>query len=70
MPNPHPKTTHLKPLPRLGDEPLASIALSAKVAQDIDAAVRALPNRSEWLRRVITEAAQRELINPDQEVTV
>uniref|UniRef100_B8HWA6 Uncharacterized protein n=1 Tax=Cyanothece sp. (strain PCC 7425 / ATCC 29141) TaxID=395961 RepID=B8HWA6_CYAP4 len=29
----------------------------------IDAVVRALPNRSEWLRRVIIEAAERELLN-------
>jgi hypothetical protein len=67
MPNPHPKTAHLKPLPRLGDEPLATTGLTAKVPLEIDAAVRALPNRSEWLRRVITEAAQRELINPEVE---
>jgi hypothetical protein len=45
----------------------SSVPLSAYVAKDIDAAVRALPNRSEWLRRVITEAAQRELINPEVE---
>jgi hypothetical protein len=69
MPNPNPKTAHLKPLPRLGDKPLPSAGLTAKVPPEIDAAVRALPNRSEWLRRVITEAAQRELLNNDQEVT-
>jgi hypothetical protein len=27
--------------------------------------VRSLPNRSAWLRRVITEAAQRELMGGD-----
>jgi hypothetical protein len=42
---------------------LAALALSARVPKDMDAAVRALPNRSEWLLRVITEAAQRELID-------
>jgi hypothetical protein len=67
MPNPKPRTEFLVPIPRIGDEPLAQIALSAKVSQEIDAAVRALPNRSEWLRRVITEAAKRELINPEVE---
>jgi hypothetical protein len=61
MPNPHPKTAHLSPMPKVGDRALATVALSAKVDPEIDALVRALPNRSEWLRRVITEAAQREL---------
>jgi hypothetical protein len=72
MPNPRPRLENLSPLPRADNTtaPLATIALSARVEVPIDAAVRALPNRSEWLRRVITEAAQRELINPDQEVTV
>jgi hypothetical protein len=66
MRNPNPQTAHLVPYPKIFDEPLAPIALSAKVPQNIDAAVRALPNRSEWLRRVITEAAQRELINREE----
>jgi hypothetical protein len=56
--------TRFKPQP----DSLAPIALSAKVKKDIDALVRALPNRSEWLRRVITEAAQRELMSKDEEV--
>jgi hypothetical protein len=34
----------------------------ARVPIHIDAVVRSLPNRSAWLRRVITEAAQRELM--------
>jgi hypothetical protein len=52
------EATQFKPQPNS----LAEIALSARVEKPIDALVRALPNRSEWLRRVITEAAQRELI--------
>jgi hypothetical protein len=43
-------------------EPLAATALMARVPIPIDEAVRSLPNRSAWLRRVITEAAQRELM--------
>jgi hypothetical protein len=71
MPNPNPRTEFLVPIPRIGDEPLATQVLGTKVPKDIDAAVRALPNRSEWLRRVITEAAQRELLRQgDDEVTV
>jgi len=37
------------------------------VALDIDAAVRSLPNRSAWLRRVITEAARRELLSANNQ---
>jgi hypothetical protein len=36
--------------------------ISVMLPLGIDEVVRALPNRSEWLRRVITEAAHRELI--------
>jgi hypothetical protein len=70
MPNPNPRTDQLTPLPRADNTTgeLAPIALSARVEVDVDALVRQLPNRSEWLRRVITEAAQRELLNPDDEV--
>jgi hypothetical protein len=53
--------TRFKPQP----DSLARQMLGARVSKDIDAVVRALPNRSEWLRRVITEAAKRELINPE-----
>jgi hypothetical protein len=42
---------------------LASEILAVRVEKPIDAVVRALPNRTEWLRRVITEAAQRELMS-------
>jgi hypothetical protein len=42
---------------------LAGQITATRLTKDIDAAVRALPNRSEWLRRVITEAAQRELLS-------
>jgi hypothetical protein len=71
MRNPKPKFDHLVPLPRADSStgPLAASGLIARVEVPIDAAVRALPNRSEWLRRVITEAAQRELMNRDDEVT-
>jgi hypothetical protein len=39
--------------------------MTVKLLESIDAAVRSLPNRSAWLRRVITEAAQRELMKDD-----
>jgi hypothetical protein len=44
------------------------MTLATRVERDIDALVRQLPNRSEWLRRVITEAAQKELMNQGDEV--
>jgi hypothetical protein len=43
-------------------DPLAASPLMARVPIHIDKTVRALPNRSAWLRRVITEAAERELM--------
>jgi hypothetical protein len=67
MGNPKPKIENLRPTPRSDDttEPLAHAGLMARVPVDIDAAVRSLPNRSAWLRRVITEAAQQELMKDD-----
>jgi hypothetical protein len=50
--------TRFKPKPNS----LASEILAVRVEKPIDGVVRALPNRTEWLRRVITEAAQRELM--------
>jgi hypothetical protein len=56
--------TRFKPQPGS----LARYPVSVTLDKDADTAVRALPNRSEWLRRVITEAAQRELLTQDSEV--
>lgn len=55
---------NLKSIPRMDDttDPLAASALMARVPIPVDNAVRSLPNRSAWLRRVITEAALRELM--------
>jgi hypothetical protein len=67
MANSKPKIEYLRPIQRMDDteEPLAASALSARVPVRIDALVRQHPNRSAWLRRVITEAAQRELMNQE-----
>jgi hypothetical protein len=40
---------------------LADKPLCVKLPVDIDAYVRSLPHRSQWIRRVIVEAAKREL---------
>jgi hypothetical protein len=71
MPNPNPvQTEKFKSTWFRCDEDvdgeLSKIALSAKVPISIDAIVRSLPNKSAWLRRVITEAARRELMGGDQ----
>jgi hypothetical protein len=64
MGNPNPRPENLKSIPRMDQttDPLAAVGLIARVPVHIDAAVRSLPNRSAWLRRVITEAAVRELM--------
>lgn len=54
---------NLRPFKPVADEALASQPLCVKVEKAIDARVRALPNKSAWLRRVITEAVQRELMS-------
>jgi len=51
-------------------EKLASKILGVRVTEPIDAAVRALPEPSAWLRRVIAEAARRELLGQSQGGTV
>jgi hypothetical protein len=43
-------------------EPLATRKVQVRLTQNVDAAVRSLPSMTAWLRRVITEAAQRELM--------
>ena len=45
-------------------EPLANKALSVRLPVSIDAVIRALPSdqRADWLRRVLGEAAKRELL--------
>jgi hypothetical protein len=51
-------------IPRQGDiaGPLATRMVSVRLPVDIDAVVYSVPEKSAWLRRVITEAAQRELM--------
>ncbi|AFZ11501.1 hypothetical protein Cri9333_0551 [Crinalium epipsammum PCC 9333] len=52
---------NLTPFPQKTEKPLAKRPISVKLEADIDELVRSLPDTSTWLRRVITEAAQREL---------
>jgi hypothetical protein len=50
--------------PRQGEctEPLAPRMTAVRLPVDIDRVVYSLPEKAAWLRRVITEAAQRELM--------
>jgi hypothetical protein len=41
---------------------LSKKAIAVKLPIDVDKAIRALPQSAAWLRQVITEAAQRELM--------
>lgn len=48
---------------------MAEAALCVRLSTEIDKAIRDLgSDRTPWLRRVITEAAQRELLSKDGEV--
>jgi hypothetical protein len=40
--------------------------IQLRFTESIDMEGRSLPNRSAWLRRIITEAAQRELMKGDE----
>ena len=43
-------------------EPLADRKIQVRLTRSVDKAIRSLPSMTAWLRRVITEAAQRELM--------
>lgn len=66
-PNPNP-ATRFKPVL---DTPLERKVTGVKLPVVIGEAVRALPpeERSAWLRRVISEAVERELLGGDQQVS-
>jgi hypothetical protein len=49
------------------NSPLSSKAIGIKLPVEVDEVVRSLPQKAEWLRRVITEAAQRELMKDGSE---
>jgi hypothetical protein len=57
MGNPKPKHKYTSPY----EEQMAERPLSVRLPAKLDAQVRSLPNRSEWLRQVIAEAVERDL---------
>lgn len=48
-----------------GEKPMAEQPLSVRVEADIDAYVRSLANRTQWLRQAIAEKYQRDLQEKD-----
>jgi hypothetical protein len=57
---------------RSNPEPLADKALSVRLPISIDAVIRAIPShqRADWLRRVLCDAARRELKGEQQGQTM
>jgi hypothetical protein len=55
-----------------GEGVLAERTVQVRLDKDVEKLVRSLPNMSVWIRRVIREAAQRELMadTPDPEVAM
>jgi hypothetical protein len=45
-----------------GTEPLSDKLTCVRLTQSVENSLKSLPNKSVWLRRVITEAARRELM--------
>ncbi|PZD70634.1 hypothetical protein C1752_10484 [Acaryochloris thomasi RCC1774] len=62
MPNPKGNTESLKHFARGDDskEPLADQPVQVRLPVSLDAKVRALQNRTAWMRKVLIEAAERE----------
>lgn len=69
MPNPKGNPESLKSFPKVTDEPLAKAPVCVKLTERIDSLVRLLPpaERSAWIRRVVTEAAEKELAEKPEE---
>lgn len=59
MANPNPKFK----LKSDSKEPLADSPITVRLSVDLDKLVRSRPDRSQWLRRVIAEALEREQNN-------
>jgi hypothetical protein len=52
----------------IGDEPLERKPLAIKVSASLRERIQKIPNWTDWARRVLNEAAQRELLSRDREV--
>lgn len=55
--NPNPKNKFTQ----IYSEPVAKSSVSVKLPANVDAYVRSLPNRTEWLRQAIADAYERDM---------
>ena len=46
-----------------GKRPLSKTPLTVRVPEDVDEYIRSLPNRSEWLQKIITDAATAHILD-------
>jgi len=60
-----PQNKNLKPFKPKGEKPMEG-RLFVRVTSELEQVVRSLPDSPEWLRRVISEAARRELLGKSQ----
>jgi hypothetical protein len=49
-----------------GDVAMAKQPITVRLPEDIDAIVRSLPNRTEWLREAILDRLEQEDLLPDR----
>lgn len=55
------RADHITRFKPSGEEALADKPISVFLPKDLDQYVRSLPNKAEWLRQAISEAAKRDL---------
>lgn len=48
-----------------GDRPLAKNPLTVRVPEDVDEYIRSLPNKSQWLQKVLTDAATTHILESE-----
>lgn len=70
MPLPNPKQRSKGgTFTQIGEEPLSKHVIGVRLPESIYKVVYNLSDRTEWLRRVIVEAARQELMNGDSALT-
>ncbi|MBC7971200.1 MAG: hypothetical protein H7Z11_13960 [Verrucomicrobia bacterium] len=62
-----PRTDYQTRFKPLGEEALAAKPVSVFLPKNLDQYVRMKPNRAEWLRQAIAEAARKELMLQQEE---
>ena len=60
------KLDNLEPFKPMGDEPLARRPICVKLPNELDKAIRSLPDTSAWIRSVLEAAAREKGIYPSR----